>query len=43
MEIKEFYKTIWNGLNTFGRITIFPLMCVMCPVFFVLLLCFKKD
>jgi hypothetical protein len=40
-ETKEMYAFLYKSFNTIGRFTLFPLILLMSPIFFMVMMCFK--
>ena len=41
-DFKQFYKDMWDMFNWTGRITLFLLLVICSPLFFIILLGFKR-
>jgi hypothetical protein len=41
-DLLDFYECVWNDLNWLGRVTLFPLMCLVAPVVFLVVLCVRR-
>jgi hypothetical protein len=41
-EIIAMYTDIWESLNIFGKILVFPYICLLSPILYIVTLCFKR-
>ena len=43
MTIKEFYSDLWNELNWFGKVALFPIVILCFPLYCFIFACFKEN
>ena len=43
MSVFEFYRDMWNELNWFGKVALFPTAILCFPLYCFIFACFKEN